>query len=95
MSTAVKDTRTRLWIAEELNVKVEWPLVLHFDNAAAGESFQLSTCGSTKLKEIFGLHQDWVQQLKNEDIVNSVHIPTEKSLADTLTKGLSASLVRK
>ena len=42
ISTAVKDARTRLWIAEELNLKVEWPLVLHVDNAA-GESFQHST----------------------------------------------------
>ena len=58
MSTAVKDARTRLWIAEELNLKVEWPLVLHVDNAA-GESFQHSTCGSTKLKGVFGLHHDW------------------------------------
>ena len=28
MSTAVKDARTRLWIAEELNLKVEWPFIL-------------------------------------------------------------------
>ena len=91
MSTAVKDARTRLWIAEELNLKVEWPLVLHVDNAA-GESFQHSTCGSTKLKGVFGLHHDWVQELKNEDIVHTVHIDTHKNLADMLTKGLSAEV---
>ena len=91
MSTAVKDARTRLWIAEELKLKVEWPLVLHVDNAA-GESFQHSTCGSTKLKGVFGLHQDWVQELKNEDIVNAVHVDTDKNLADMLTKGLSAEV---
>ena len=94
MSTAVKDARTRLWIAEELNLKVEWPLVLHVDNAA-GESFQHSTCGSTKLKGVFGLHQDWVQELKNEDMVNAVHIETHKNLADMLTKGLSAEVRNK
>ena len=91
MSTAVKDARTRLWIAEELNLKVEWPFVLHVDNAA-GESFQHSTCGTSKLKGVFGLHQDWVQELKNEDIVNAVHIETNKNLADMLTKGLSAEV---
>ena len=79
MSTAVKDARTRLWIAEELKLKVEWPLILHVDNAA-GESLQHSTCGSTKLKRVFGLHQDWVQELKNEDIVNAVHIDTDTNL---------------
>ena len=91
MSTAVKDARTRLWIAEELNLKVEWPFVLHVDNAA-GESFQHSTCGTSKLKGVFGLHQDWVQELKNEDIVHTVHIDTHKNLADMLTKGLSAEV---
>ena len=37
-------------------------------------------------------HQDWVQELKNEDIVNAVHIETHKNLADMLTKGLSAEV---
>ena len=91
MPTAAKDARTRLWIAEELNLKVEWPLVLHVDNAV-GESFQHSTCGTTKLKGVFGLHQGWVQELKKKDIVTSVHIPADKNLADMLTKGLSAEV---
>ena len=39
-----------------------------------------------------GLHEDWVQELKNEDIVNSVHIPTDKNLANMMTKGLSAEV---
>ena len=75
-------------------MKVEWPLVLRVDNAA-GESFQHLTCGTTKLKGVFGLHQDWVQELKNEDIVNSVHVQTDKNLADMLTKGLSAEVRQK
>ena len=37
-------------------------------------------------------HQDWVQELKNEDIVNAVHIEIHKNLADMLTKGLSAEV---
>ena len=43
---------------------------------------------------MFGLHEDWVQELKNEDIVNSVHIPTDKNLADNImmTKGLGAAV---
>ena len=87
MYTAVKDARTRLWIAEELTLKVEWPFVLHVDNAA-GESFQHSTCGTSKLKGVFGLHQE----LKNEDIVHTVHVDTHKNLADMLSKGLSAEV---
>ena len=41
---------------------------------------------------MFGLHQEWVQELKNEDIVNAVHVDTDKNLADMLTKGLSAEV---
>jgi hypothetical protein len=91
MSEAVKDARTRLWVAEDGHVPVTWPMVLHVDNAA-GESFQHSTCGSTKLKGVFNLREAWVQELKNEGQVNAVHIDTTKNLADMLTKGLKAEV---
>ena len=42
--------------------------------------------------QVHDLHQNLMQELKNEDIVNSVHVPTEKNLADMLTKGLSAEV---
>ena len=36
-----------------------------------------------------------MQELKNEDMVNAVHIETHKNLADMLTKGLSAEVRNK
>ena len=71
---------------------VEWPMVLHVDNAA-GVSFQHSTCGDTQLKGIFKMSDDWVKDLKNEDIVKSVHVSIDRNLADMVTKGLTAEVI--
>ena len=54
MAQAVKDGSLRLWVAEEMNIDVEWPMLLHVDNAA-GESFQHSTCGNSQLWGIYDL----------------------------------------
>ena len=91
MSEAVKDTQVRMWIAEDMHLEVLWPMVLHVDNAA-GESFQHSTCGSSKLKGVFNLRAAWVQELKDEARVKAVHVDTTKNLADMLTKGLTAEV---
>ena len=66
-------------------------MVLHVDNAA-GESFQHSTCGVSKLKGVFNLREAWVRELKDEGLVNAVHVDTTKNLADMLTKGLKAEV---
>ena len=91
MSAAVKDANTRLWVAEDAHRVVSWPMVLHVDNAA-GESFQHATCGSSKLKGVFNLHAEWVRELKDEGRVKSVHVATDRNLADILTKGLKAEV---
>ena len=88
MSKAVKDACLRMWIAEDMHVHVEWPMILHVDNAA-GVSFQHSTRGDTQLKGIFKMSEDWVKELKDEATVKSVHEPTDRNLAGMLTKCLT------
>ena len=73
---------------------VEWPMILHVDNVA-GVSFQHSTCGNTQLKGIFKMTEDWVKERKDEDKVKSVHVSTDRNLADMLTKGLAAEVRNK
>ena len=94
MSRAVKDACLRLWVAEDMHVTVKWPMTLHVDNAA-GVSFQHTTCGNTQMKGIFKMSEDWVQELKDEAKVMSVHVPTDRNLADMLTKGLSVDVRNK
>ena len=64
---------------------------LYVDNAA-GESFQHSTCESSKLKGIFNLHDKVVKELKDENKVWAVHVDTTENLADMMTKGLTADV---
>ena len=94
MSRAVKDACLRLWVVEDMHVHVKWPMTLHVDNAA-GVSFQHATCGNTQMKGIFKMSEDWVQDLKDEDKVVSVHVPTDRNLADMLTKGLPVEVRNK
>ena len=94
MSAAVKDAKLRMHIAKEMLLPVKWPMQLYVDNAA-GESFQHSTCSSSKMMGIFDLHDKWVKELKDEGKVWAVHIQTEKNLADMMTKGLTAEVREK
>ena len=73
MSAAVKDAKLRMHIAKEMLLPVKWPMQLYVDNAA-GESFQHSTCSSSKMMGIFDLHDKWVKELKDEGKVWAVHI---------------------
>ena len=41
------------------------------------------------------MSEDWVQELKDVKKVESVHVPTDRNLADMLTKGLSVDVRRK
>ena len=91
MSAAVKDAKLRMHIAEEMKLDVKWPMQLYVDNAA-GESFQHSTCESSKLKGIFNLHDKVVKELKDENKVWAVHVDTTENLADMMTKGLTADV---
>ena len=74
MAQAVKEGCLRMWVAEEMHIVVEWPMIRHINNAA-GESFEHSTCGSSHLKGIFNLCAEWVKELKNEGIVNGIVKP--------------------
>ena len=55
--------------------------MIHVDNAA-DESFQHSTCEPNKLKRLFNLHEDWVQELQDEAQVKSVHIVVQNCRTD-------------
>ena len=59
------------------------------------------SCGSSKLRGIFNLRDEWVRELKDEAKVKSVHdiVPTDRNLGnlamadvDMLTKGLTADV---
>ena len=57
LSEAVGDMDLRLWIAEEMGIKIEWPRRILVDNAA-GVSFQNP---NSKLKRVCDLREQWVK----------------------------------
>lgn len=91
MAETVRDTNLRFWIAEEIKVEVQWPMEIHVDNAS-GVSFQKSTNPNSKLKGIFDMREEWVNELRDRKKVKAVKVSTDKNIADMLTKCLSASV---
>ena len=89
MSECVKESRLISWISEDMNCQVCWPLKIQVDNAA-GESFQHSTCASSKMKGVYNMRWNWVKELRNTKEIITKHIDTKKNLADMLTKCLGA-----
>ena len=82
------------WIAEEMGRAVPWPLVVYVDNAA-GVSYQHSTTASSKVRGVFDQRWDWIKELKDQSSVTAEKVPTEKNLADLLTKCHSKAVRQK
>lgn len=84
-SEAVKHVNLLLWRAEEMGVKVNWPIDIYEDNKAT-ISFQKSTTPTTKLKGIYNLRWNWVVQLRNRKKYTAVKVGTNENKADMGTK---------
>ena len=85
LSEAVKATRLVGMVAEELGYKVEWPREVLEDNTAA-ISFQQATNPDSRQGGVIDYREDWVRDLQNKSVVKAVKVPTEKNMADMLTK---------
>lgn len=51
-------------------------------------SFQRGTCPSTKLKGVYDLRWNWVQEIRRDGEVKCVSVNTKHNCADLLTKCL-------
>lgn len=78
------------YCCEEAGMPFKLPFVLNVDNMAAISFMTLREfAGKTKLKHI-DARSSWVQALRNANIVRPVYCPTDRQLADWLTKPLAA-----
>lgn len=84
-SEAVKDARVLLWRAEEMGMQVKYPFKMLEDNAAT-VSFQKSTTPYSKLRGVYNLRDNWVQELKDKNVVSAVKVHTDLNVADLFTK---------
>ena len=72
------------YIAEEAGIEFEFPFTLELDNQAA-IIFCEGSASKTRLKHI-DTRQQWVQMLRDKNLVVMDKVPTDSNLADLFTK---------
>ena len=93
MAECMKDVNFRMWIAEEVGVKVKWPVQILVDNKA-GVHFQNHMIPDSKLKGVFDMRLGWLKELHDRKKWLAVKVASASNLADDMTKPL-APTVRK
>ena len=79
--------RSVAWRLEELNVIVQYPLVVKVDNMQ-GKTFKEGTCIKSRLRGVVDMREEWVQELRNLAKVMVKWVPAQSNKADMLTKCL-------
>ena len=68
-----------------MGIPVSWPFVVNCDSKQA-ISFQQDTCPKSKIRGSFDLREDWVEELRDQKIVQMSKIEGTKNCADIMTK---------
>ena len=76
MREAVVAGRSLGWIAEEMGLQVDWPIVFKTDSKQA-VSFQHATAPNSKLRRCFDMRSEAVKELRDQGIVRSEYINRE------------------
>ena len=82
------DARQVTDVAEEFGSAVERPIVISVDNDQAC-AFSDESCVRSRLRGCFDYREDWVQELRNRNVVRTENIDSEENLADFFTKCFS------
>ena len=86
MRDVVLAARLMHWVAEDMGLTVQWPLVMKTDSTQA-RGFQHDNC--PKLRGCFDLRDAWVNELREKGVVQTQKIPRKLNLADMMTHCLS------
>ena len=87
LKDGVKDCRLCQWVAEEMGMTVKWPFTVQVDSKQA-RSFQFDTCPNSRIRGSIDMRHEWVQELRDQNVVTTEHISKNDQLADILTKPL-------
>ncbi len=80
LSQTIKDARYARWVANEMGINTTSCVQVEVDNDQA-ISFQRGTCPSTKLKGVYDLRWEWVQEIRREGEVKCVAVNTKHNCA--------------
>ena len=83
-SVALTEVLHLSYIVEEMGDRIAFPLELKVDNTTA-IAFSKGNVRRSKLKHI-DVRQQWVEWLRDKDLVNLTHVDTKLNLADFFTK---------
>jgi hypothetical protein len=93
LSEGVKEARFVQWILADMGVELPWPMVVKVDNTQA-LSFCKQTCMDSKLKGMIDNRDNWVKELKDDNIVTVEYVNTRFNHADILSKCLAGTQFR-
>jgi hypothetical protein len=85
LKEGVKDSKLVQWVAEEMGIRTVYPFVVQVDNSQA-RSFQGDTCPNSKIRGSIDMREAWIQEMRDLDVVKTVHVAGEDNMADILTK---------
>ena len=83
-ANATFDILHHSYCVDEMGIQFPKPIILQMDNSAC-EAFVNNSCYRSKLKHI-DARQEWVQVLRNKNILVPKHVDTKLNLADIMTK---------
>ena len=84
-TVGVKDVRLMGWVFEEFGIAVRWPMKIWTDSAGA-ISFEGDTCPVSRIRGAFDYREDWVDELKKQEVIQVCKVKDLFNLADMLTK---------
>ena len=84
VGNAAKSIMSLQYNSEEMGLPFPKRIIVEVDSETA-RSFSNNSCKKSKLKHI-DCRQEWVQVLRDKDILKCVHIPGTENLADLFTK---------
>jgi hypothetical protein len=73
------------WVFEEFGIAVRWPMKIWTDSAGA-ISFSGDTCPVSRIRGAFDYREDWVEELKGQDVIQVCKVKDLFNLTDMLTK---------
>ena len=72
-------------LSSNIGLKPQWPAKIYEDNKAV-IGFQNGITINSKVRGVINMRDGWVKELRNTKKVLAVKIPTDKNLADMMTK---------
>ena len=85
LDSAVSNARYINWKREEFKSNVTWPMVVYVDNNQA-ELFCKNLNVTSKLRTTFNMKHNWINELRDKNVVKVEHVNSDVNPADLLTK---------